>query len=271
MRIEKPVYGRLTQGTIFTGAHAEEYVGKPTWGLCITARCDMAHQGKANVFNYLPIVTVDDWLTIDGARLLADRLYSEIRSSAANLLKSAKKSISVLDSYDPNFIADNLLPGDVNFKKAADKLETISRIRALTPPSSSDVATLANINSKCAERLMKELWSQQLSGYYYLKGVGESEHCCDTGYVILLREVHHLPYAASEQIANGLLVDATNKLAHPFIKNCVFDFACPTGLVASPWIEHVMQQFSLLFSRIGLPDPNPSHLAALNERVSRGT
>ena len=267
-QIRKPVLGKLTQGTIFTGAEAEDYHGKPIWGLCITARCDMAHDTKTRVFSYLPIITFDAWMLKDGARLLAERLYLEFRASAANLLKNAKKSHTVLDSYSPDFISDSMMTGDASFRKIADKLTSVLKFRNLSTPTTEECKALASLNIKCAERLVKELWSLQLPGYYFLKQIGATEEECDAGYVILLREVHHLPYSLSQAIAQGIEIEDSNERKNYSLSNSSFDFACPTGLVASPWIEHIMQQFSLLFSRIGLPDPDLSHLTILNERFT---
>ena len=59
--ISAPKLGFLTQGTLFTCAAAEDYGGCNVHGLVITARCDVA-QNKAAVFNYLPVVSLDDWV-----------------------------------------------------------------------------------------------------------------------------------------------------------------------------------------------------------------
>lgn len=269
MRIDKPILGKLTQGTIFTSARAEEYNGHPTWGLCITARCDMAHENKTHVFSYLPVVSFDAWLLRDGARILAERLQLELHASAANSLRSANKSSSVLDSYEIEFIASNIMKGDMRFLALAEKIAAVKAFRSHPNPCAADVLKLVKLNQKCAERLTKDLWSMQLAGYYYLKNIGVTEQDCDTGYVVLLREVHHLPHRLARKIADGIVVDDSAADIHPELIGTTFDFACPTGLIASPWIEHIMQQFSLLFSRIGLPDPDKAHLAVLNERINR--
>lgn len=265
MGIEKPVFGKLTQGTIFTSASAEEYVNKPVWGMCITARCDMAHENKTNVFNYLPIVSFDEWLLKDGARLLCDRLHIELTTKAINLIKNALKSPTILDSYTPDFIADNFMSGNSLFKLHSEKMNELAGYRANRNISSAEVKNLVAINIKCAEKLLKDLWSMQLPGYYFLKEIGDTEHSSNAGYVVLLREIHHLPQTLGSKIANGMIIEQGSKP-----QKTPFDFSYPTGLVSSPWIEHIMQQFSHMFVRIGLPDPNPLHLKKLTEMAANG-
>lgn len=75
--IKNPRPGRLTQGSVFCGADAEDYITEPVWGAIITARCDTAHE-KVPVLNYLPIVRVTDWLHVHGALIVFDRVHNAL-------------------------------------------------------------------------------------------------------------------------------------------------------------------------------------------------
>ncbi|WP_286138214.1 hypothetical protein, partial [Methylomonas methanica] len=99
--LDKPILGQITQGTVFTAACGENYPTKPVWGLCITARCDVAHENKAQVFNYVPIVRYDDWLLVDGGRIILDRIYTDLLNTAKNAIRSIEKSDTVFNFYDP--------------------------------------------------------------------------------------------------------------------------------------------------------------------------
>lgn len=64
--------------------------------------------------------------------------------------------------------------------------------------------------------------------------------------------MHHLPRNVARKIAQGIGSDSTDGEGLNF---SVFDFSQAVGKLKSPWVEHLMQNFALLFSRIGLADP----------------
>lgn len=266
MHIEKPKIGEVTQGAIFTAASAENYPSKPTWGLCITARCDMAHENKVKVFNYLPIVRYEDWILNDGAKILTERINNELNGAAKNLLKSKNKSETILESYPIKIIAEKIFPEGGKFHEIANKLENINLKNNDYPMTIADIAEIAKYNEKCCEKILKELWSNQLSGYYYLSSIGNTEYSSTSGYVILLREVRHIPKIMAEKISCGIFLEEEdiNILAQSNFNKAVFDFVSITGVLKSPWIEHLLQNFSIMFSRIGLPDPEKKLLKNLN-------
>lgn len=64
----------LTQGSIINNCIADNYAeGLDVYGLIITPRCDLAHEGKVNTVHYLPIVDFDDWLCCDGEAYLLNK------------------------------------------------------------------------------------------------------------------------------------------------------------------------------------------------------
>lgn len=270
MYIEKPVLGQITQGTIFTAASAENYQLAPVWGLCITARCDMAHENKIRVFNYVPIVRYEDWLREDGARVLIDRIGAEVLNAARNFLVTQNKSESVLDSYSPSQIAESLFPTDEKFRGIARKLEIVNNARNSLPLDLTTLSELIAVNKRTTEKLVKELWANQLTGYYFFDSIGSTEHESKCGYVVMLREIHHIPRNVATEIANGAMTDKS--IMHGdgqiHLNAQVFDFAYTTGVIRSPWIEHLLQQFSIMFLRIGLPDPTSASLKILNEAIN---
>jgi hypothetical protein len=48
-----------------------------------------------------------------------------------------------------------------------------------------------------------------------------------------------------------------------YVLRSLDDLAMPISIVTSPNIEHFMQSFALLFSRIGIDAPDPSYVAQL--------
>lgn len=260
MIVDKPVLGQLTQGTIFAAAKAENYSPDPVWGLCITARCDVAHENKTQVFNYVPVVRFEDWLLVDGGRLVIERIHNELFNEAKNCVKALNMSPSILDSYSLTEVSDRLFPRPADkeskngqrFLKVAEQLALTSALRTAARLEKQDVIKACSFKSATAEKLLKDLWANLLQGYYLLKTIGETENSSSIGYVVLLREIHHIPRSVAHSVAQGV-----DKLSceERFLNFSVFDFAYTTGKLRSPWIEHLMQQFALLFSRIGLTDP----------------
>jgi hypothetical protein len=88
----------------------------------------------------------------------------------------------------------------------------------------------------------------------------------------LLRETTFIPREIAIKVARGAeksslehdgnLLSATTCLSF----DCD-DFAMPISQVPSPDIEHVLQSFSMMFGRIGLPDPDPMLISELSQRV----
>src|SRR5687767_12791788 len=107
--VRLPVRGELTQGAIFSAALAEDYDQCAVWGLVITARCDIAND-KAPVWNYLPVVRLEDWLHRDGRSLLVERVHSDQRSKLKSLLRESGFSPSILDTEAPEHIVQRLFP-----------------------------------------------------------------------------------------------------------------------------------------------------------------
>ena len=276
MTIEKPKLGQVTQGTIYTAAAAENYVGFPTWGLCITARCDIAHETKTEVFNYVPLVRYEDWLLVDGYRILFNRIKLEEIGKLKSALSQAEFSSSVLETYSPSVVVNKFFSySNIHDKrkKLHDSASLVEEIQELQKKSSISVDQLKKIcatSSKINDKLAKDLWGNQLSGYYFLKEIGETEHKSNCGYVALLREIHHISRQAAALIGGGITADESREKNIMSMNFSVMDFSYPVAKVASPWIEHLMQQFSNLFTRIGLPDAPESTLSPLLEVFKNG-
>ena len=45
---EKPIVNRMTQGSIINGCVADAFPGEEVFGLIITPRCDISHDGKVD-------------------------------------------------------------------------------------------------------------------------------------------------------------------------------------------------------------------------------
>ena len=112
-------------------------------------------------------------------------------------------------------------------------------------------------NAKKADSLVKELSGNRLNGFYLLRDMpllsGTTTNC-----VALLREIHHIPTTLARDIVSGLSKDEWTFRRDSAGKCPRFvaseDLAAPVAKLKSPWIEHVMQNFTMLFARIGVAD-----------------
>lgn len=266
--------GHLTQGYIFSGARAEDYADCEVHGLVITARCDV-EQDKAEVFNYFPVVRLSDWKNRDGKRIFCSRVKKQIRSGSRDILLHAGFSPSILEYQSIAQILDRLFP-----RKSLDKRIKNARSRAIAflqqeqllsktlgSDDETDLNQLSDEFHKLRNGLLKELVEQRLNGYYFLPRVDVAD--TDRGYVVILREIQHVPRDIARKIANGLSRDEYEE----FMQTRIVDdqalnwsktaYSMPISCLASPFLEHLMQTFSNLFCRIGLPDPDVSKVDVL--------
>lgn len=271
MKINRPLLGTLTQGSIFTCACAEGYTDRAVYGFVITARCDV-EQDKFPILNYLPTVTLNDWIHRDGFNILHSRLSAELSGNILNTLLQSKISTSILDSqslrdieilfFKPPFFSPEAKSQAARFSALIDRHELLAQILDEYPKSAHN---LYAINEKQSSSLLKELVQQKITGFYFLPSVYDSND--DVGYVINLREVRHISRMAAQKIADGL--DASEGRAFCAENGLSFeveDFAMPIGELSSPAVEHVLQTFSNLFGRIGLDDPPKSYVEQICAR-----
>ena len=66
---DQQLVSKVTQGSIFSNAIATKYKDN-VYGLIISARCDLEHEGKVEYVYYLPIVDLKQWYENDGKTYL---------------------------------------------------------------------------------------------------------------------------------------------------------------------------------------------------------
>lgn len=260
-----PREGEFTQGTVFSCAHAEDYSDCPVYGLVITARCDAA-QEKAPIYSYIPVVSLQDWMLCDGANIAMDRIEADCLVTMKNFLKAASLSESLLETktfeeiYSSHFKAkEEDRAWTARCTKIRECMETYATNKALRPAGTSAEQRrlhLVSTSSK-VDSVLKELSGNRLTGFYLLREMpslsGE-----ESNYVALLREIHHIPSRLAREVVAGLSKESwvargdLNTRCPRFVGDD--DLATPVAKLRSPWIEHLMQNFTMLFARIGVAD-----------------
>lgn len=264
--------GSITQGTIFTCGLANRYSGKYVHGLTLTARCDIA-QKKYRILNYVPIVKLSDWLITDGSEILVADEQADLKGRLESALKDAEVSVSLLNSVSLRDIEEEHFKTSATDRKGNDRLKKFSALIDFREGfdgafKSGQQATLEwfkqNRPKKIAE-LIRKLSRQDVTGFYFLERLQNEE--IPEGYVCLLREINTIPQPIAEQLADGLSRTVWREQFHSTGAACLAfdreDFGMPISQIGSPTIEHIMQCFSNLFGRIGLPDPVESEISEI--------
>lgn len=262
---DAPRANEFTQGTVFSCAYAEDYPETPSCGLVITARCDAA-QDKAPIFSYIPVVPLDDWLLCDGAVIVMDRIHADCLNTLRNHLKDASLSESLLETKTVDEIYESHFKPKEGEKawtarcvKIRAGMDTYIRNQKLRVPGGIREERRLHLlaNTTKADAVVKELSGNRLNGFYLLRDMpllsGSVTNC-----VALLREIHHIPTTLARDIVSGLSKEdwtARRDAAMRCPRFVAFDdLSAPVAKLKSPWIEHVMQNFTMLFARIGVTD-----------------
>ena len=279
LTLEKSPWGTLRQGVLFCGAAADGYSECEVHGLIITAQCDLA-QEKVSVVNFLPVVKLRDWLARDFANILVRRLQAQIIGGFKNLLKEAGHSPSILETEPIENIVSTLLSDEST--KAASKRTSRAQERlaefafcsgllAESVISPSQLEGLRGVDKSAYNRLLSELFKNQLSGYYFIPAVDPTG--VHSGFVVLLRQIYHLPYLTALSIVNGMSPREQRDSDPTGMSLVRLDysegtFAMPVGMLTSPFREHLMQAFAILYSRIGIQDLEESYMEQLQHSAN---
>jgi len=213
--------------------------------------------------------------------IIADRFMADTLGGLRATLKEVDFAVSIIDTEAPRSVLETLFqpaPKGSKAAKARDRFAELCRRYELasaavaSKPPATVCLEIAKAAPKLKDAMIVDLTHNRMAGYYFLERVEPDGD--DSGYVVLIREVHMIPRAAAQSIAGGLDADRHAAMCDldPAIRGHLFighgDLALPIGVVASPQLEHLMQSFSFLFGRIGVADPDPSYVAGLWMRQS---
>lgn len=260
-----PRENEFTQGTVFSCGYAEAYQATSVYGLVITARCDAA-QEKAPMFSYIPVLSLSDWVLGDGANIIVERIAADCKNTIKNYLKLANLSESLLmtkrldEIYDTHFKSLEAEKGwEKNCSKLRVAIEAYKKNDNLRDEMQDKERRRMHLvaNATHTDNVIKELTKNKLLGFYLLRGMPTLDDSAGD-FVALLREIHHIPSVLAREIVDGLTKDSWLQRKQNAAQCPKFwdqdDLAAPVARLKSPWIEHLMQNFSMLFTRIGVAD-----------------
>ena len=255
---EKPIVNRMTQGSIINGCVADAFPGEEVFGLIITPRCDVSHEGKVDSVHYLPVVPFERWFEVIARPIIKEIWKKNIYSKLNDQFKSAKIGDNVMDA---EFTYDDLLKiCNEKVRKDSSKEAIKSLLNSYFSKQEDDFNYyLLDVKSEKKHELIKylsRLEGNNIAPFNLLEAwsdYGQEKHL-----VVLLREVHRIEFSIAMNIKSGfsesMMEGLDLKYNDLFLKNDPKNFYWVQAEINSPFIEHIMQAFVYNFSRIGVDD-----------------
>ncbi|MBI9011709.1 MAG: hypothetical protein JEZ08_05705 [Clostridiales bacterium] len=252
----------IKQGQIIYGVRSLEYPDIPCHGIVITASCDIAQKKVKNI-HFVSMVSLDRWLLDNCVYSLIEIKIKELRRNLEIWMVSVNLDMKVLQIWELDKIKKLFLQenkGQSNYDKYLLLLEFETFLKTeLTEQRRADI--LLKTLSKEKKTRVQQIMSNQITGYYYIPPNETSYLANSKGYVVNLRDVNTIEFSVFAQMVDGYLDCKINKeilkdeiLTKLFYLEEEEDYSYTLDSLKSPRIEHLMQAFSAMFTRIGLDD-----------------
>lgn len=262
---------RVTQGTIFSGVQKSYNTPVECYGIAITARCDTARDFKVPVLNFLPIISFEDWLWFEALPKCKDKVKKTALGNLKKYLLDKDGSSITLDAFGAEQAfnrPDCIDKSFISAKTLYDEALLIDRIdlydwKSLPKKSIGKELTAA----------AKDVVLNKNQEFFFIEKIdilSNQKTTTKLGYVVLLREIRSLSRHAALMLkkglnANNILLDLKDDYCKSQFNLDFHEMAFPISELNSPYIEQLMQSFSNLFSRIGVPDVDDS----MHERIAK--
>lgn len=241
----------IQQGVIISGCVADNY-NCNVFGLIITPRCDIDHEGKVSTIHYLPIVPYHEWLKTECIPLCRQKTILSKKKSLRKLLNDKKLSPTLLNGVFDN---DSILKIIHPYKNIETEYNTLMQI-------SDESIVHKNVQDNINEQI-KRLKDCTHNRYYLIENWGDPNNLN----VILLRQVKRIQYSLSEKYERGFQeriisedVFKYNDIASSE-DNIIYKSIAE---ISSPYIEHIIQYFSYNFCRIGVQEMDDAIKNSIN-------
>jgi hypothetical protein len=255
-RLIHPEANKVQQGSIFNNVVVPGYENCKCCGIVLTARCDLEH-GKHNLINYLPVVRFTDWASRALPFILARRLRTELKNEITKALIKRGVSALIRETYPLIDVINQETQGSerATLLQKAGQLEVVARAASRSGDFCPETKEILTIAGKKTDKLVEELIQQKLGEYYFL----EATDACiapTQGHVVLLRNMQTMDCKLMERIVAGITSEAAQACpdCQTHLTFAHEPICLVTGVLRSPDVEHLAQQFATLFIRIGLED-----------------
>jgi hypothetical protein len=255
---------KRTQGLLFYGARSTFYPNKPCYGIVITARCDLV-QNKIPTVHFVTVIPIADWIKTDCAIMIGKDIRNNVFNKLSQYMTKynldrntgielgPEKFERVLLSYETNPKNQTSISAEMKKWKMAEDIVTANLSEAEKTNIIPSIPEFESIKKKKIENIV----NHQLRAYYFFAGEGLEGKL---EFVANFRDIQtmkleHFDLLLEHKIDCRYRQILYNKeLKETFFLSKKEDFAMYTDVVMSPNIEHLMQSFAFLYSRIGIKD-----------------
>lgn len=268
----------VTQGTLIYGMRSTKYPGVMTYGIIISAACDLAQDKIDKVF-YLTAIPIKEWLCSDkGFQLVTAAPALNYKNNLLRSLEKYELSWDVVQTLSPHefeLVATKCISKKGDRDSALAQFEKYYRI-AKGNLTFEEKAEVYLSESKAAASFLGDILSGSNTHYIFIPNQAISESLPEgQGLVVDLLELDYLPMELIKRIADGeidcqIMSDTETAVYDEtfFLKEDP-GFAYPMHGITSPWREYVLQHFSNCFIRIGVDNPGKNEAKGIVEALFR--
>lgn len=232
----------------------------------------MSHDGKVLTVHYVPLVPFELWFDVIAKPIIKEQWKKDLANRLDSKFNNAKVGSNIMEA---DFTYDDLCKiVEQKVLKQKDKVEINELLDAYfdIKESAFNDYLLDEKSHKRGHKMFdyfSRLQENSIHPYYLLEGwqeYGENKHL-----VVMLRDVRRIEYNIANRIGKGVeesilgLEDTTHNDLFLTPKKNNFYFI--QALIASPFIEHIMEAFVYNFSRIGVEDRAGNTFDLLNKSV----
>lgn len=255
---------KVTQGTLIYGMRSSKYPGIMTYGIIVSAACDLAQDKISKIF-YLTAIPLKDWLcSNEGYHIVTT---APAKSCKNNIIKILEKYGLAWDVFQTFSQAEFETVAAANGIVKNDKQTIVSQYEkyqrlAKENQAIQEKTAIYKSEHKAVESFLGELFNGGNTHYVFVPQQALSEQISiGMGLVVDLLELDFFPIELVEKIADGemdyrvLTAEEISIYDKRFILSENDGFAYPVGEIEHPWCEYVLQHFANCFIRIGVDNP----------------
>lgn len=265
----------LTQGSIIEDTRSEKYVNIRCKGIVITARCDIANRKVQNI-HYLTALSIEDWLYEVFVPEILEKQRRNILGSIKGFASSHKldyKTLIDMGYEKAAFVMESSTTKQrekENVKLWVDAWRQCdSNISSVMTKEQKQVILKKHGTSNLKSKLTS-LYNCNCPKYCFIPACAYTGDSSKTeGLVVDLQDIHQISMKESWDILDNKYdyKDIRDQEKREHINQKFFfedeeDFVMIDCTVRPPWIERLLQEFTYLFSRIGLDNAEEEEIEA---------
>ena len=249
-----------------------KYPGVMTYGIVISAACDLAQDKIDKVF-YVTAIPIKEWLYSDkGFQVVTASPTKNCKKSLLDNLEKYELSwdvVQTLSQEEFEVVATNNINNKNDRTSAINKYIKYNRI-AKEKQTHAEKLEVYQSESKSVSSFLEEMFNGGNTHYVFIPNQALSEQIpVGQGLVVDLLELDYFSIGLIEKIAGGDI----DKKVLPDFEIFNYDkrffitenegYAYPMGKVNSPWCEYTLQHFSNCFIRIGVDNPGKNEAKSM--------